>query len=773
MTVEKIFLSLLNMSLTASVVITVVFFARLVLKRAPKWVRYALWAVVLFNLLCPFKLESVFSLQPLKPTPIPLNIGMQATPRIDSGVLIINNAVNAVLPAAMPAAAPAANVNPLKIWIVAGAYIWLVGIAALLAYAVVTYARLKRKLRFATKRESDVYETDRIRSPFVLGFVRPKIYLPIGLSDADLTYILFHERTHIKRRDYIVKPAAFLALAVHWFNPLVWLAYFLLNADMEMSCDERTLKELGGEIKAVYSNALLALSTGKRLVGLSPLTFGEGGIKERIRNVMKFKKASKVIIVAAVALAVVLSAGFAVSKASPLNGDKNEPNMGITADSVSADNYDLAVGQDITSEGSADFQINESEPTFSPMPASSPMPTSTKMPVSSPIPATLVDTEQNRDYTVQLYQDYAMTEIVVTLRNGDILKKTYDGWYFNSSYQLYADLTGDGVDEIILALQIGGSNYSATDIHVLSVSDGILTEILTIMDATNDGEREIAYKDSIFVIPLIITNANGIPANELEYYYRFITGVEILKTPEGDGLWVEHLIKHYDVIPYSVILWNGTEWFAADQGVRLSAEPAITAPLDTVLPQITDDGYNDDTYPRENGDTRTALNTTAFSNETEFIQTVKDKLFSAYDETVVADWTQQYIKALARPGYLPGRFKRYDGLFVKDNPGIPGNTMTAQFWYDPQTFEILTVTQNETDGRDRAGMFVFADKFEDGGKVQSVFPWVSCVASYPIDRNGMSIYGYMLAIDNNQKDECEKILTSLGELSKNGEPNER
>jgi beta-lactamase regulating signal transducer with metallopeptidase domain len=312
MTADKLFLTLLNMSLTASVVIAVVVLARFALKRAPKWISYALWAVALFNLLCPFKPESVLSLNPFKPAPIPLDIGVQAIPRIDSGVSVFNDAVSAVL----PAAAPTASANPLQIWTIMGAYVWLAGLVVMLIYAAVTYVLLKQKLRFATKKEDNVYETDRIRSPFVLGFVRPKIYLPAGLADADLSYILCHERTHIKRRDYLVKPVAFLALAIHWFNPLVWLAYFLLNADMEMSCDERVIKELGGEVKTVYSNALLALSTGKRLVGLSPLAFGEGGVKERVKNVLNFKKRSRVIIVAAVVLLAMLTVGFAVNKAN-------------------------------------------------------------------------------------------------------------------------------------------------------------------------------------------------------------------------------------------------------------------------------------------------------------------------------------------------------------------------------------------------------------------------------------------------------------------------
>jgi beta-lactamase regulating signal transducer with metallopeptidase domain len=302
---DKLFLCVLNMSLTASFVIAAVWLARLVLRRirAPKVVAYALWAVVLFNLLCPRKPSSALSLNPLKAAPIPLDAGMQTASRIDSGIMVLNNA-----------ATPVANATPLQMWTMVGAYLWAFGATAMLICAVVSYVLLKRKLRFAAKRESGVYETDRIRSPFVLGFVRPKIYLPIGLADADFSYVLCHERTHVRRRDYLVKPVAYLALALHWYNPFVWLAYFLLCADMEMSCDERVLRELGGEVKTVYATALLNLAAGRRLVGFSPLAFGEGGVKERVKNVLHFKKRSRVIMLAAVALAAVLSVGFAVNK---------------------------------------------------------------------------------------------------------------------------------------------------------------------------------------------------------------------------------------------------------------------------------------------------------------------------------------------------------------------------------------------------------------------------------------------------------------------------
>jgi beta-lactamase regulating signal transducer with metallopeptidase domain len=305
-----IFPKIINMSIMASVVIIAVIAARLLLRRVPKLFSYALWAVVLFNLLCPIRIEAPVSLMPDNiptatmsvPSYVPEYPEIRQGQTVDEWKAEISRIPEENLPK---------HLNITMEMLVS--YLWLAGVAAMLLYAVISYILLRRKLRFATRREENIYETDRIRSPFVLGFIHPTIYLPVGLSDNDLGYILRHERTHIKRRDYLIKPLAFFALALHWFNPLVWLAYLLMNKDMELSCDERVLKEMGGDIKETYSNALLSLATGKRLVGLSPLAFGEGDTKARIKNVLNFKKPSRWIAAVAAVLVIGLSAGFAVS----------------------------------------------------------------------------------------------------------------------------------------------------------------------------------------------------------------------------------------------------------------------------------------------------------------------------------------------------------------------------------------------------------------------------------------------------------------------------
>lgn len=307
---DKLFLTILNMSLIGAFIIALICLVRLPLKKAPKIISYCLWAVVGFRLVFPFSMESVFSLIPFKARTIPLDIAMQPVPRIDSGIPFINNSVSSIL----PRATQTASMNPLQLWTAIGAFIWLTGAALMLIYGLVSFAILKGKMREAAHTRANIYETENIKMPFVLGIFQPKIYLPTGLSAQEKSYILLHEQTHIRRRDHLIKFGAYFILCLHWFNPLVWVAFLLMGVDMELSCDERVLKEIGGEMKKNYSMTLLSMASERRIIGGSPLAFGEGGVKERIKNVLNFKKPSRVITIISVALVAVLSVGFAANR---------------------------------------------------------------------------------------------------------------------------------------------------------------------------------------------------------------------------------------------------------------------------------------------------------------------------------------------------------------------------------------------------------------------------------------------------------------------------
>lgn len=315
---EKLFLLVLNMSLTGAYVILAICLVRLPLKKAPKIISYVLWGVAGFRLVIPFSIQSVVSLLPFKARPIPYDIGMQAVPRIDSGIAILNNRVSASLPAAVPTA----SVNPLQVWIMIGSYVWLIGIGIMIFYSFISIGLLRYRLGKAVLIKDNLYEADNLKTPFVIGIFRPKIYIPIGLSNEERHYIILHEQTHIKRYDHLVKMFAYFVLCLHWYNPFVWFAFVLMGADMEMSCDERVMKEMGEDIKKAYSLSLIRVAAGHRILNGSPLAFGEGGMKERIKNVLNFRKHSRVLIFAAVGLAAIVTVGFAVNR--PIKNNNND-----------------------------------------------------------------------------------------------------------------------------------------------------------------------------------------------------------------------------------------------------------------------------------------------------------------------------------------------------------------------------------------------------------------------------------------------------------------
>jgi len=311
---NAIFITILNMSITASVVALAVMLARIPLKKAPKIFSYALWGVVLFRLVCPFSIESGFSFLPTSTIAIPQDIVYSQNPAVHTGIGFVDAPVNAAINNTLSPVVPENIANPIHTVFNIAGYIWLFGFAVLLVYAIIGYIRLKRRVYYATLVRDNIFETDAIKTPFVLGFIRPKIYIPLGIDPAQQDYILKHEQTHIKRRDYLIKPFAFIVFALHWFNPLMWVSYFLMSKDIEMSCDETVLRKEDEDIRGDYSSSLLNLSVKRGSILLTPLAFGESNVKGRVKNVLNFKKPSRVIIIVAVMLVVVLSAGFALNR---------------------------------------------------------------------------------------------------------------------------------------------------------------------------------------------------------------------------------------------------------------------------------------------------------------------------------------------------------------------------------------------------------------------------------------------------------------------------
>ncbi|QOX63641.1 hypothetical protein FRZ06_09890 [Anoxybacterium hadale] len=336
---ETVFLQIFSMSITASYVILFVVLIRLPMKKAPRIFSYLLWTAVLFRLISPIAIENSFSLIPSAENLMPVIreelTGEQIVPAEnqravwetgDEGISVEAGSQSTNITGGLERSWTDNEndiyfnqvKNPItyeKIFITDGllalsTVLWLAGMSLLLLYSICSTIRLTKKLKTAINIENNVYELPEIGTPFVFGLFRPKIYLPSGIEGMERTFILNHEKTHIRRLDYVIKPVAFAILCLHWFNPLVWIAYHLMTEDMECSCDESVLQRMGSEIKKDYSRTLLALSGGRRLAGEGPLAFGEDHVKGRIRNILNYKKPKMTLVVVVVLVVAVVSIGL-------------------------------------------------------------------------------------------------------------------------------------------------------------------------------------------------------------------------------------------------------------------------------------------------------------------------------------------------------------------------------------------------------------------------------------------------------------------------------
>ena len=304
-----VFLKLLNLSISASWLVLAVLVLRLVSKRSPKWMNVLLWGIVALRLVLPFSVESALSLIPSAETVSPAVVQFDPAPTITSGVSIIDNAVNPSLSEHF-AAVPTMSVNPLYVWTEIAGWVWLIGLGTMLLYALVSYLRLRRRVRVSLPVQDHIYLCDAISSPFILGVVKPHIYLPSGLDEVQRQNVLSHEQAHLARRDHWWKPLGFALLAVYWFNPVLWLAYTLLCRDIELACDERVIRTMDESAVKTYSTVLLACSMPRKAVITCPLAFGEVGVKERVKNALHYKKPAFWVVAASVAVCVVVAVCF-------------------------------------------------------------------------------------------------------------------------------------------------------------------------------------------------------------------------------------------------------------------------------------------------------------------------------------------------------------------------------------------------------------------------------------------------------------------------------
>ncbi len=315
---NDLFLTLVNMSITATWAVLAFTILRPLLKKVPKWVNCLLWGVVGLRLCLPFSFESALSLIPSAET-IPTNITVSSNPQIDTGVDIVNNVVNPVISNAA-APYPSYSVNPLMILVSVASYIWIIGLILMVIYSLVSFVILKKKVSASVLYKDNIYYCDDIETPFILGIIKPKIYVPSGLNEQDLDFVLEHEKSHLKRKDHIIKPISFLVLSVYWFNPAIWLWYIFLCRDIESACDEKVIKNYDTDSKKLYSIALLNCSVNRRMIMACPVAFGEVGVKDRIKSVLNYKKPAFWGVLIAVILSFVLAICF---MSNPINDKVN------------------------------------------------------------------------------------------------------------------------------------------------------------------------------------------------------------------------------------------------------------------------------------------------------------------------------------------------------------------------------------------------------------------------------------------------------------------
>ena len=303
---NELFLKIINMSISASWLILAVLILRLVLKKAPKWVNVLLWGIVAVRLICPFSFESALSLIPSAET-FPEKIISGPSFDVQTGITPIDNRINDYLGDRYfeGVTVPTNNGNNVMTILT---IVWIIGILLLATYTIISYQRLNRKVDTAVHYKDNIFQSENVSSPFVLGIINPRIYLPFSMNEQDMEHVVAHEQAHIRRKDHWWKPLGFLLLTIHWFNPLMWLAYVLLCRDIELACDEKVIKGLSNEQRADYTQALVACSVNRRMIAACPLTFGEVGVKERVKSVMNYKKPAFWVII----IAVIVCVGVAV-----------------------------------------------------------------------------------------------------------------------------------------------------------------------------------------------------------------------------------------------------------------------------------------------------------------------------------------------------------------------------------------------------------------------------------------------------------------------------
>lgn len=569
---SELFLKIVNMSISASWVVIAVLTLRFCLKKAPKWVNVLLWGIVAVRMVFPFSIESVLSLIPSAETISP-TIMMEQSPSVQTGVPALNHVINPVISGSFTPA-PGASANPLQIWIPVLAGIWLFGIAALFLYSAVSYWRLRRKVCEAVILRGNIYQSEKVCSPFVLGIIRPKIYLPYHMDSREMDHVIAHEQTHIRRKDHWWKPLGFLLLTTHWFNPLMWLSYILLCQDIELACDEKVIRKMSNEQRADYTQALVACSVDRRLITACPLAFGEIGVKERVKSVMNYKKPAFWIVLASVIVCAVIAVCFLTN---PIGFQ-----FDVSANTiVSANHFDMRNADDPVAIEMTPAQIGELNSRLAGVKnckrsdkyagltpgyqISAQMQDGSYIRISgySLSDNTMVDIEQSgKRYAVS---DREFQEYLSRICAGGDVSAAFDLQPLRVQYPEYFDLDASAGLDVYVWQMAPDSYYFGLLPHTASPRDSTAQELLALRGASSEQMRYIlaAYAldpDDIHVIPwqnpissyipeCWIVTENGESLEEKQAQY--IETVSAMLFGEGDTL-LHNDYPIYDSIVFDV-----------------------------------------------------------------------------------------------------------------------------------------------------------------------------------------------------------------------------
>ena len=569
---SELFLKIVNMSISASWVVIAVLTLRFCLKKAPKWVNVLLWGIVAARMVFPFSIESVLSLIPSAETISP-TVMMEQTPSVQTGVPALNHVINPVISSSFTPA-PGASANPLQIWIPVLAGIWLFGIAALFLYSAVSYWRLRRKVCEAVILRGNIYQSEKVCSPFVLGIIRPKIYLPYHMDSREMDHVIAHEQTHIRRKDHWWKPLGFLLLTIHWFNPLMWLSYILLCRDIELACDEKVIRKMSNEQRADYTQALVACSVDRRLITACPLAFGEIGVKERVKSVMNYKKPAFWIVLASVIVCAVIAVCFLTN---PIGFQ-----FDVSANTiVSANHFDMRNADDPVAIEMTPAQIGELNSRLAGVKnckrsdkyagltpgyqISAQMQDGSYIRISgySLSDNTMVDIEQSgKRYAVS---DREFQEYLSRICAGGDVSAAFDLQPLRVQYPEYFDLDASAGLDVYVWQMAPDSYYFGLLPHTASPRDSTAQELLALRGASSEQMRYIlaAYAldpDDIHVIPwqnpissyipeCWIVTENGESLEEKQAQY--IETVSAMLFGEGDTL-LHNDYPIYDSIVFDV-----------------------------------------------------------------------------------------------------------------------------------------------------------------------------------------------------------------------------